>query len=406
MEGVVNSKRKIKIMKLGFVIVFVLSPMALIFKYLLWPTTPDISHFNWTQTAIQNDWSSTSPELLGFSPNILINLHSKIASNRSKNVHSLLLVRHGQLVFEQYYPVPAENDRTPLPNYYPPNADTYHQMRSITKTIISTLIGQMLYQNQLSNVDTPLYPFFEDIKFVVPEDKREITIRHALNFNSGINWNEWGAMPSDAMNMWLSSDPYRYVLSKGVAYPPGEKHVYQGAMSVLMGGVIEKVSGVNLREYADLNLFQPLGIKHFDWFVHEVTGEHLGSSGLYLRSRDLAKLGQLYLNKGVWDGQRLFAESWAEDSLKPSGQFWDNKAIQYGNNWWFPRITVNNKALIIAGMRGSGGQEMFILPEYDLVFVMTSGAYITQDEDYPFELLVNYILPSIGIKNAKYIARE
>lgn len=406
MSEEMRSCSKTKIAKIIFVMLFIILPVFLTAYYLVFPPKPDTNNFNWTQISKQDDWLVSSPEMLGLSPTKLINLHSHVELNRNKKVHSLLLVRQGKLVFEQYYSVRAENDRTPLPNYYPPASDTYHQMRSITKTIVSTLIGQMLYQNQLPNVDTSLYPFFKDTGFVVSKDKRAITIQHALNFNSGINWNEWGVTPSDAMNMWISKDPYRYVLSKGVAYPPGEKHVYQGGMSVLMGGVIEKVSGINLREYAVLNLFQPLGITHFDWFAHEVTGEYLGSSGLYLRSRDLAKLGQLYLNQGVWDGHRLFAESWAEDSLKPSGKFWQSRTIKYGNNWWFPRIIVDDKDIIIAGMRGAGGQEMFILPEYDLVFVMTSGAYVTQDEDYPFELLVNYILPSLGIDNAIYIAIE
>ena len=84
---------------------------------------------------------------------------------------------------------------------------------------------------------------------------------------------------------------------------------------------------MDLRQYAETALFNPLEISNYDWFAHEVTGDYLGSSGLYLRSRDFAKLGQLYLNKGLWNGERIFSEQWAEDSLKPKGKFWPKKQL-------------------------------------------------------------------------------
>lgn len=183
---------------------------------------------------------------------------------------------------------------------------------------------------------------------------------------------------------------------------PGEIYIYQGAMSVLLGGVVEKVTGKNLRQYTESTLFEPLGISNYDWFSHDVTGDYLGSSGLYLRTRDLAKLGQLYLNRGIWNGRRIFSEQWADESLIPSGRFWQNRAIEYDNNWWFPFITQYDQRLQVAAMRGSGGQELIIMPDHKLIVAMTSGAYKEQDEDYPFELLVDYVLPSLGMQNAKY----
>lgn len=369
---------------------------------ILRPAKIDMSTFNWTQASAQNDWKVSSPTDLGFDPNTLIDLHNHVTRRKSKRVQSLLIVREGQLVFEQYYPVRSAKDGTPMPVYFPPSADTYHQMRSVTKTVTSTLIGNLLYRNMIPSIDVPLFDYFVDRDVADLDKKKHIQLKHALNFNSGLDWAEWGAWPSDAMGMWLSPDPYAYILNKGVAYEPEEQFVYQGAMSVLLGGVIENIAQMDLREYAEQALFKPLGISNYDWFAHETTGDYLGSSGLYLRSRDLAKLGQLYLNNGVWNDKRIFSKNWAEESFQPKGKFWPNKTIEYGYNWWFPQITVNGKRLKIAGMRGFGGQEMFIIPDLKLVFVMTSGAFIGQDEDYPFKLLVDYIFPSIGLEGAKH----
>lgn len=391
--------------KKGGVVVFlgVFFPVCFIAGIILKPPTVDMEGFRWTQTSNQNDWEVTLPKQEGFSDEILVDLHKQVTLRKTKKVQSLLIARNGKLVFEQYYPVRSSADGTPMPMYYPPSPDTYHQMRSVTKTITSTLIGNLLYQQAIPSKDVPLFDYYQDEVVADVERKRPITIRHALDFNSGLDWSEWGAYPSDAMGMWLSQDPYQYIFDKQMAYQPNEVFVYQGAMSVLLGGVVENITGMNLRQYAEQALFTPLGINHYDWFAHEVTGEYLGSSGLYLRSRDLAKLGQLYLNKGEWHGQRIFSENWADASLQPRGKFWPNKAIEYGHNWWFPLISVDGERLTVAGMRGFGGQEMFIIPELKLVITMTSGAFIGQDEDYPFKLIVDYILPSLGIKKAKYI---
>ncbi|MGF1761246.1 beta-lactamase family protein [Photobacterium sagamiensis] len=364
--------------------------------------TVDMDNFKWTQDSTQNDWIVSLPDEMGFEKEILIDLHRHVIMRKDKRVQSLLIARNNQLVFEQYYSVRSVRDGTPMPVYFPPSPDTFHQMRSVTKTVTSTLIGNLLYKNTIPSVNVPLFDYFTNEDMQEADKRRNIKIKHALNFNSGLDWNEWGARNSDAMNMWLSSDPYAYILSKGVAYKPGDKFVYQGAMSVLLGGVVEIVTDMSLREYAEQALFNPLGISNYDWFAHEVTGDYLGSSGLYLRSRDLAKLGQLYLNNGMWNGQQIFSEQWAKESLKPKGKFWPDKTIEYGYNWWFPLIKNDGQRIHIGGMRGYGGQEMFIIPELQLVFVITSGAYIGQDENYPFELITNYVLPSLGLNNTVY----
>ncbi len=395
-----SNKKHSKTLKITISVI--LLPILFICWYIFFPPRIDISNFSWTQKSNQSDWKVSLPIKEGFDSDILMDLHNNVTLRKSKKIQSLLIVRNDRLVFEQYYNVRSSKDGTPMPVYYPPSPDTYHQMRSITKTITSTLIGNLLYERKISDIETPLFDYYAHKEIPNLEQKKKIKLEHALDFNSGLDWNEWGVSNSDAMNMWLSDDPYAYIFNKGIAHNPGEKFVYQGAMSVLLGGVIENITEMSLRQYADEALFSQLQILNYDWFAHEVTGDYLGSSGLYFRSRDLAKLGQLYLNKGLWNGKRIFSEQWSEDSLKPKGKFWPKKKIEYGHNWWFPLIQNDGKPLTIAGMRGSGGQEMFIIPELQLTFVITSGAYVGQDEDYPFELIVNYLLPSLGIYNAKY----
>ncbi len=356
--------------------------------------------FIWTQEGVQSDWTISSPEQEGFNPKELFNLHRDVTRNSDKKVQSMLIVRNGKLVFERYYLNRSSSDGTPMPDPYPPTPDTFHQMRSVTKTVTATLIGNLLYQKSIHSVDVPVFDYYQNDDIPNVESKRNITIKHALDFNGGLDWYEWGSKNSDAMNMWLSNDPYRYIFNKDVIHTPGEKYIYQGAMSVLLGGVIERVTGKDLKTYANEALFIPLNIVNYHWFPHEVTGDFLGSSGLYLRSRDFAKLGQLYLNKGLWNGKRIFSEKWASDSLVAKGHFWNDKTIQYGHNWWFPLMKIGDEQLLIAGMRGAGGQDMFIIPELQLIFLITSGSYQRQDEDYPLDLIATYVLPSLNITNA------
>lgn len=358
--------------------------------------------FIWTQEGTQSDWTISPPEQEGFNPHELFNLHKNVERNPEKKVQSMLIVRNGNLVFERYYLNRSSSDGTPMPDPYPPTPDTFHHMKSVTKTVTATLIGNLLYQKSISSIDTPVFDYYQDDDVPNIESKRNITIEHALDFNSGLDWAEWNNRNSDAMNMWLSNDPYRYVFNKDVLHTPGEKYVYQGAMSVLLGGLIERVTGKDLKTYTNETLFTPLNIVNYHWFPHEVTGDFLGSSGLYLRSRDFAKLGQLYLNKGLWNDHRIFSEEWANNSLVAKGRFWEDRTIQYGHNWWFPLIKVGDEQLLIAGMRGAGGQDMFIIPKLQLIFLITSGSYQQQDEDYPLDLIANYVLPSLNITNAKH----
>ncbi|PSV34840.1 serine hydrolase [Photobacterium sp. GB-210] len=388
-----------RIIKIGLL----LSPAIFILWMITFPPKTDMSDFNWTQTSEQNDWKVSSPKAEGFNPDKLIELHQQVTLRKSKKVQSLLITRNDKLIFEQYYPVRHSGDGTPMPDFFPPSPDTYHNIKSVTKTVTSTLIGHLLYKKEIANTDISLFDYFNKKDIPNFEKKRQIKLRHALDFNSGLDWAEWHERHSDAMSMWLSDDPYQYIFQKGIEDQPGKTFVYQGAMSVLLGGVIEKITKMNLKEYTNQALFQPLGITHYDWFAHEVTGDYLGSSGLYLRPRDLAKLGQLYINQGVWKGQRIFSKQWAQESLKPKGKFWPNKSIAYGHNWWFPTIKKEGKKIDIAGMRGTGGQEVFIIPQLQLTIVITSGAYMDQDDTYPFKLIVDYILPSLGIDEAEYI---
>ncbi|UIP30439.1 serine hydrolase [Photobacterium sp. TLY01] len=366
----------------------------------------DMSDFSWVQASSQQDWPENKPEALGFDEDKLVSLHQFVSRSQRKNVHSLLIAKDGQLVFEQYYSAVNSPTGTPMPTHYPPGPDTSHQMRSVTKTVTATLIGRLLQSGDIPDLKQPLFSYFPQERVADWEHKSDVTLENALMFNVGLDWVEWGVQNSDAMKMWLSPDPYAYILERPMAFAPGERFIYQGGASVLLGGVIERVSGQNLREYAEKALFEPLNITNYEWFAHEVTGQYLGSSGLYLRTRDLAKLGQLYLNQGEWQGQQLLDPQWVKQSFISRGKFWSWKSIEYGYNWWLPDIRVDGQKVTIAGMRGSGGQEMFVVPEYRLIFAMTSGAYFNQDEDYPIQLLADYILPALGLQNVEYVAES
>jgi hypothetical protein len=232
--------------KLGLKISVILVPVILICWVVFYQPKVDVSTFNWTQKASQKDWKVSMPEQEGFDQNTLIDLHNHVTLRKSKRIQSLLITRNDQLVFEQYYPVRSSIDGTPMPDPYPSSPDTYHQMRSVTKTITSTLIGNLLYKKEISDIDTPLFDYYANENILDLDKKKSIKLKHVLDFNSGLDWKKWEERNSDAMNMWLSDDPYSYIFGKGVAYQPGEKFVYQGAMNKCTGVRLLCLSRIHL----------------------------------------------------------------------------------------------------------------------------------------------------------------
>jgi CubicO group peptidase (beta-lactamase class C family) len=272
--------------------------------------------------------------------------------NAYYNAKSLLIIRHGKLVFENYCRDTA--DRSLLGH-----------IQSATKSVTSLVFGICRDQGFFPNLDTTLYALMPD-KFPDDSMKRKITLRHLLTMRSGI-WFDNDVYSDEVLNK-KPDDIVRHILAKPLYAAPGEMFYYRDCDPQLISSTVQKVTGKRLVDIAQEKLFGPMGITDYVWDPN-ADGSSQGGHGLFLRPRDLAKFGQLALQKGEWGGQQLVSEEWV--TLSTSDQTdtlpdQDPPNLRYGFYWWVP----NGEGMFSAW--GHGGQFACVLPELDMVVVMTS----------------------------------
>ena len=215
-----------------------------------------------------------------------------------------------------------------------------------------------------------------------------------------MQWDEnraWNDPKNDEPHLGSEADPFRYVLSKPIAAPPDTVWNYNGGGTDLLGNIIERVSGKSLEAFAREALFAPLGITDWEWMKYR-NGKIAAAAGLRLRPRDAAKIGQLVLNNGAWDGRQIVSAKWIEQSVTPRFQAigYFGGLFFYGQQWWMGRTLSGDKEVKwIAGV-GLGGQRLFIVPELDLVVMTTSGLYGSgRQGQAALDILANFIIPSV-----------
>jgi CubicO group peptidase (beta-lactamase class C family) len=272
---------------------------------------------------------------------------------------SLLIIRHGKLVFENY--CRDANDR-----------DTIAHIQSVTKSVTSIVFGICRDQGFFPNLDTTLYALMPD-KFPDDSLKRKITLRHLLTMRSGIRFDN--DQYSDEVLNKKPEDIVRYILAKPMYAAPGEQFYYRDCDPQLISSTVQHVTGKSLVEIARTRLFEPMGITDFIWDPNH-DGSSQGGHGLFLKPRDLARFGQLALHRGNWDGTQLVSEDWMTQSTSDqtdSLPAQDPPNLRYGFYWWVP----NGENVYSAW--GHGGQYICVLPQLDMVIVMTSMPSVNDD---------------------------
>jgi CubicO group peptidase (beta-lactamase class C family) len=210
----------------------------------------------------------TRPEEAGFDPMQLADLTAAIRSQEYPNVHALLIERGGHVVYEEYFS--GEDVRRgvgPL-GYVEFDAGVRHDVRSVTKSITSALVGIALHDGLIASVDQPLVDFFPEYASLASPENRTITLRHALTMSGGLEWNEaipYSDSTNDEIRMNRSMEPVRYVLSRPLVAQPGAEFNYSGGLSQLLAAIVQRSAGRPLLEYAQDVLFAPLGISDVEW---------------------------------------------------------------------------------------------------------------------------------------------
>lgn len=275
--------------------------------------------------------------------------------------------------------------------------DEKQNLHSVTKSITSVCVGIAKDKGYLKSLDDSLFSFFPQYSHLSTPQKTQIRVKHVLSMTTGFEWNEWDLplnnTSNDLIQMVLSNDPIEYVLGKPVINTPGTTFYYNGGNTNLLGEIVRKSTGRRLDFFSETHLFTLLGISDFQW---QYFGGWLvfASGDLYLGPRDMAKIGNLFLRKGIWNGTRIVSEEWVDESTKEFISLpWVNWADAYGYQWWIKKYPVASEDIRVYFASGWGGQTIRVFPGLEMVVVMTGSNYVTAD---PIDFIITeYILPAV-----------
>lgn len=302
-----------------------------------------------------------------------------IRRGEARNLHSVIALVRGKLLFEWYGSGPDFKWAQPL-GVVAFDRNTLHDIRSVTKSIVALVYGIALKQGKVPDPNDRLMPRFPQYPDLVDDPRLAgLTVRHALTMTLGLEWNEdapYNSLENSEIAMEYAADRYRYILEQPVVAEPGSVWRYCGGASALLGYLIERGTGRSLADFAREALFEPLGIEAFEWMAGR-DGVPSAASGLRLRPRDLATIGQVVMNRGQWQGREIIPSAWLDDVMKPHVTV--APGFHYGYQWYIGSLSVDGpterRRLNWYGGIGNGFQRLWLIPELDSVFVMTAGNY-------------------------------
>ncbi|HEY3536712.1 MAG TPA: serine hydrolase [Trinickia sp.] len=324
------------------------------------------------------EWQICPPNEVGLTQVIMDAIEPRISAWTAANVHTIVMCRYGKLAYEHYFCGEDECWGIPvgLVKY---DAHLKHDLRSITKSIVSLLFGIAIDQGWVEHLDLPVIAALPDYASANATDLRRVTLRHLLSMTAGFEWNEslpYGDATNSERKMTDAPDRCRYVLSQPITRPPGSAYVYNGGLTTVLAGVLVSASGRPLDVLANEMLFEPLGISDVEW-IRYADGTPNAASGLRMRARDLAKIGQMVLNGGRWGRKPIVSQSWITQST--SAQIEAGGSLCYGLHWWTGQSLVDRKDVRWIAAIGYGGQRMFIVPSLDLLVIVLAGMYSNRE---------------------------
>jgi CubicO group peptidase (beta-lactamase class C family) len=330
----------------------------------MWYPRPPGTKYRYRVPAEKYDGLSTRPLTgSGLDTALISRMIERIMDGTYPNVHSILLVKDGKLVLEEYF--------------YEYDLNKLHELRSASKTFVSALVGVAVDQGFIKGLDDQVTSNFPQYQIENNNhQKRTITIRNMLTQQSGLACNDRDPdSPGNETKIYPTGDWIKTVLDLPMDGNPGEKAQYCSGNTMVLGKVVERSSKQSLHDFADKYLFSPLGTTGFKWdFVPDQ--DHQEDFGqLYLKPRDMAKFGLLYLNGGKWKGKQIIPEDYVSQSLTRHSVV---DGIDYGYLWWCESLTAGGVTYKGMAAKGNGGQRIFLWPEQNMVAVITAGNYNTQ----------------------------
>ena len=320
-------------------------------------------------------------------------LMNKMYCHSYPEIHSILIYKNNKLVLEEYFygnndTIQFENDikvdKSPKNIQWSRNEK--HYVASVNKALTSTLIGIALdlygvsIKDRISSYLPQYSAYFNDKK------KALITFENCLNMTAGFEWDEWSS--NDLQLLWKSDDFADFVLSKK-NIGPDAVWSYNSALPNLLLKALEELTGNSTRSWAHTNFYQKLGIYDYKW-QSQPDGFPEGAARMYMRSRDMLKIGVTYLNDGLWNNEQVIPKSWVDDCFKVKEK---TSAGNYSNYFWHRELG----GVKYLSADGDGGNYMNIFSEQNMVVVITQGNY----SKWPFymnqtnSIIEKYIIPAI-----------
>ncbi|MFX1285912.1 MAG: serine hydrolase domain-containing protein [Promethearchaeota archaeon] len=321
-------------------------------------------------------WRSSSPKEQNVNSEKLQEMYEYINSTPlgTAGMRSILIIRNGYIIYENYF----NNDY---------NENRSYNIYSCTKSITSALIGITIEEEFIGSVEDRVLDYFPNQVFKnLDARKKNMTLEDLLTMTSGLSWDEknYNDPDNDFILMCGASDAVQYVLDKPMVVDPGTTWVYNGGCSHLLSTIINKTTSIGTQKYAQIRLFDPLGIDAPSWTEDQKNIPN-GAAHLRLTARQMAKFGFLYLNNGTWEGKQIVPADWVTRSTQVATSL-QNEVLGYGYQWWISPYRNSYSA------RGYLGQYILVMPDYNLIIVFTA-----RSNTVGYDTLINeYIIPALG----------
>ena len=328
------------------------------------PSKEDLNSVDYTPL-VRDDWPVSTPEEQGLDSLLVAEMYLNAAE--LETIYSLLVIKNGYLVAEDYF-----NEGS---------VEQKDRLQSVTKSFTSALVGIAVEQGCLSSVDQKMLDFFPEVADEITDPRKEqITVRNLLEMRGGYPNEE------DAQDLWdgLLSGHYPPLIEDfPLVSDPGTRFHYSNLSSNWLGIIVDRSCGMNLKAYAEENLFSHLGVEPGEW-GQDAEGHNNGCGDLHLAARDAAKFGLLYLNDGVFDENQIIPSDWVHDSLQTYSvneafvkRIGDFRDIGYGYQWW----SANAGNYHVNFAWGHGGQLIVLVEDLDMVVVTTSYPFWLEHND-------------------------
>ena len=331
------------------------------------------------QEVIDLPRTNATPEVIAAVDSFIQATQTRPVPPDSITLHSIMILKHGEVVYEKWL-----NGQS---------AETPHQMYSVSKTFTATAVGLAINEGKL-NLSDPVVKFFPDkLPAEQSDNLKAMTVRDLLTMTCGHDV-EPNSQNRDSVD-WVEG-----FLAWPVIHKPGEYYLYNSIGTYMLSAIVQKVTGEKLIDYLDTRLFQPLHIARPEW-DESPQGINCGGWGLQLKTEDMAKMGQLFLQKGIWNGKQIVPADWLKEMSSyqvpsaPAGTRFDElekAGLNKDNNDWVQGYGYQMWICRHNAFRADGfaGQYIMVFPDRDAVLVLTTSSSLYQ----PYiDLIWEYLLP-------------